>query len=94
MSKKDDAVDIDVLSGKAKNLTEKLEQKLRWQREMTPALLEEELKDRARKFAEERLANFTQGHVDLINEAMRIGWEIGVRRSIEYMQQKGVTLGG
>lgn len=87
-------VDIDALSDKARSITDKLDQKLRWQREMTPALLEQELQERAQKFADEKLMNATAGHVALINEAMRIGWEIGVRRSIEYMQQKGVTLGG
>jgi hypothetical protein len=59
---------------------------------MTPQQIEAIVADRAKQFTDENINNPSPSEYLLIQNAMTIGWELGVRQSIEYMQSQGVTV--
>lgn len=57
------------------------------------AELQAKIKEKAKQFADEHLNNPTDTEYLLIENCMTVGWELGVRQSIEYMREHGVKLG-
>jgi hypothetical protein len=55
--------------------------------------LEAEIKSLAKEYADQHINNPTEAQYGLIEQAMIIGWQIGVRRSMEYMKDHGILPG-
>ena len=61
--------------------------------EITPNEIEAEIKEQAKKFADEYINDPSAAQYALVEKAITFGWQLGVKQAIGYMRDHGVVIG-